>query len=140
MQAMIYVRQLCSALEYLHEMKIIHRDIKPSNLLLSKEIKLADFGLACYEKESKEWNLIGTYQYCAPEIIGEKTEKLKPHSFKTDVWAVGVTLFEMITGKRPFYENDTDLKAKAIQSRFLESIFFFKILLRISLRRPSAKA
>ena len=125
MQAMIYVRQLCSALEYLHEMKIIHRDIKPSNLLLSKEIKLADFGLACYEKESKEWNLIGTYQYCAPEIIGEKTEKLKPHSFKTDVWAVGVTLFEMITGKRPFYENDTDLKAKAIQSRFLESIFFF---------------
>ena len=115
MQAMIYVRQLCGALEYLQEMKIIHRDIKPSNILLAKEIKLADFGLACYEKDSKEWNLIGTYQYCAPEVIADKMEKLKPHSFKTDMWAVGVTLFEMVAGKRPFYGKDTDAKAGNVQ-------------------------
>jgi serine/threonine-protein kinase len=97
--------QTARALEYVHEQKIIHRDLKPQNLNVDRSgrVKLVDFGIA----KSVEWNktqegmLKGTAYYMAPEQI-----RGQPVTFATDVWAYGVLLFQMLTGKRPF-EGET---------------------------------
>jgi serine/threonine protein kinase len=99
--------QICAALEHAHAHSIIHRDLKPSNLLLTKDgkLKLADFGLA---RDMDATGLtatgrtMGTFCYMAPEQIRGKP----PVSYKTDLYALGCVLFEMLTGRPPF-EGDT---------------------------------
>ena len=76
-QAMDYMKQLISAIVYLHSIKIVHRDIKPENLLIensrSTTIKLIDFGVSTYFYPSKTMNMrIGTLNYIAPEVIKKK--------------------------------------------------------------------
>ncbi|KAI6182581.1 Aurora kinase C-like isoform X2 [Aphelenchoides bicaudatus] len=93
------ISQLVSALSYLHSHGVIHRDIKPENMLLCGEIlKLADFGWSAQTCSSQMKTYCGTPDYLAPEML----QKGVPYSFEIDIWAVGVTLFEFLTGRAPF--------------------------------------
>ena len=92
--------QVLDALEFAHRMQTVHRDIKPANILISREgeVKLADFGLAEILATNAYAGGAGTYAYMAPEDFAEEDRS----DHQSDIWAVGVTLFEMLTGHRPF--------------------------------------
>ncbi len=93
------------ALHFAHENGVLHRDIKPANLLVSAEdvVKLADFGLARLEASgdtlTASGEILGTLAYLAPEQISDKRP---PLSRRTDIYALGVTLYEVLAGRRPF--------------------------------------
>ena len=97
--------QLCLALKYIHGMNILHRDVKCQNIFLSKEnvIKLGDFGIACVLQNTLDHaqTVIGTPYYLSPEIC-----QRQPYNHKSDIWAVGCVLYEMITLHHPFESAD----------------------------------
>ena len=100
--------QLIDAVIYLHQNKIYHRDIKPENILITSLknpiVKLADFGLSTSSELSKpEISNHGTPAFKSPEILGAQGGF--PWS-KADIWACGITLFEMITRKLPWAKAD----------------------------------
>lgn len=89
----IFVRQICEAMEYIHQQNILHLDLKPENILcLSREgnrIKIIDFGLARrYDPETKLQILFGTPEFVAPEVVN-----FESISFATDMWSVGVIAY-----------------------------------------------
>ena len=95
--------QLCSALQYIHDKKIIHRDIKPANIFLNDlgQIKLGDFGVSKnLESLKMATTFIGSMNYLAPEIVEGKN-----YSFEADIWSLGVTFYELMTFKKPFEGN-----------------------------------
>ena len=97
-----YMREVISAIKYLHTRNppIIHRDIKPENILLDQEgrCKLADFGWSNFEEGNKfRDTYCGTPEYLAPEMVTKSG-----HNESVDIWALGVLLFEMLTGRTPF--------------------------------------
>ncbi|CAD8066746.1 unnamed protein product [Paramecium sonneborni] len=90
--------QLCLAIQYVHSQKIIHRDIKAENVFLHEtKLKLGDFGVARSVQKTLATTFIGTPYYLSPEIIQNQ-----PYSYKSDIWALGVLLYEMCTFKYPF--------------------------------------
>ena len=92
------MKQIALALDYIHNIvKIAHRDIKPENILLSEndEVKLSDFGLGTDDFDSKLKS--GTRQYMAPEILSITGQKINNQLL--DIWAIGITLLVMLTGK-----------------------------------------
>jgi predicted Ser/Thr protein kinase len=96
-QALAIVPPICEALQYAHDKGIVHRDIKPENLLLDREgrIKIADFGIAALMGADGENS--GTPPYMAPEQGGDRTGI----DHRADLYALGVVLYEMLTGERP---------------------------------------
>ena len=96
--------QVAEALGYAHSRGITHRDIKPSNIILTPDnrIKLTDFGIARIEdpdaaQQTQAGDILGTPVYMAPEqVMGQKADG------RTDLYALGVIAYEMLTGKRPF--------------------------------------
>ena len=101
--------QLANALQHAHEQGIIHRDLKPSNILFSREglAKITDFGLAKRINEvgnTVAGQILGTPAYMAPEQAAGQIEKIGP---TTDVFALGATLYAMLTGEAPF-RGDSD--------------------------------
>ena len=99
--------QICAALEHAHANEIVHRDLKPDNVLLSgnsNTVKLADLGLALPgygARISRAGLIVGTPSYMAPEqAMGQKVDA------RTDLYALGVLLYELTTGRLPFTGED----------------------------------
>jgi serine/threonine protein kinase len=108
-QVLSILKQVASALDYAHQQGIIHRDIKPSNILLDSagNAFLSDFGIARMLSETQftaTGSLIGTPTYMSPEQ--GKGEQLTPAS---DIYSLGIILYELMTGKVPFTSETTPL-------------------------------
>ncbi len=105
-RALKYSMQICSAIAHAHRNGIIHRDIKPQNIILSKDgnCKVADFGIASMSKttETQRINdgIMGSVHYISPEVA-----KGKISDEKSDIYSLGVTMYELLTGVVPF-DND----------------------------------
>lgn len=93
--------QICMALKHVHDRKILHRDLKAQNIFLTKAgvVKLGDFGIAYPLNHTYEnaRTMVGTPYYLSPEIIENK-----PYNFKSDMWSLGVLLYEMCALSPPF--------------------------------------
>jgi len=115
------VREVLSALAFLHSRKRIHRDIKVDNILLHLDgsVKLADFGTAVQLtfQRLRRQTLAGTPYYMAPELV-----QRIPYREKVDVWSVGITVLEVMTGRPPFYELDPQEALEAIVNQGVEGI------------------
>ena len=100
-QILDWFTQICLAIKHIHDRKILHRDIKSQNIFLTKHglAKLGDFGISkCLNFTlDKVSTVVGTPYYLSPEIVQNK-----PYSFKSDIWSLGVILYEMCALKMPF--------------------------------------
>jgi eukaryotic-like serine/threonine-protein kinase len=116
-RALDIARQITEAVGYLHQQRVVHRDIKPENILLTADgkVKILDFGIALDESKRRlTWTglsaTLGTPDYMAPEQIGGRRGDAR-----TDVYAVGTILYEMLTKNLPFNSTNATalLRAKA---------------------------
>lgn len=100
-----YIIQLILTIEYLHKLKILHRDIKLNNILVDSEgfIKLIDFGISKKMLDLKTYSIVGTPHYMAPEVILGQG-----YSYPADFWAIGVSMYQMLSGNMPFGEDAED--------------------------------
>lgn len=117
-QALGYIQQVLAALSYAHSQKIIHRDIKPANMMLTPKgvVKLMDFGIARQEGDvalTTTNSTVGSIAYMSPEQV-----KGEPVDARSDLYSVGVSLYELVTGQRPF-QGDTGF---SIMRAHLETI------------------
>ncbi|CAG2114682.1 unnamed protein product, partial [Medioppia subpectinata] len=108
-EAQHYVRQICEGVKHMHEKNIIHLDLKPENIMCQKKdsnkIKIIDFGLATKLDPHEVVKIsTGTAEFAAPEIV-----EREPVGFYTDMWAVGVLSYVLLSGLSPFAgENDIE--------------------------------
>ena len=99
-QTIDIVRQICAGLDFAHSKGIVHRDIKPANIMLAPHglVKITDFGIArAGEAMTMTGQVVGTPNYMSPEQVLGKTL-----DGRSDLFSVGVMLYEMVTGERPF--------------------------------------
>jgi len=95
-----YLKQVLSAVQFLHENSIIHRDLKLGNVFINNEmkVKIGDFGLATrIESGKRKKALCGTPNYIAPEVLEKKG-----HGLEADVWSIGCIIFTLLVGNPPF--------------------------------------
>lgn len=100
--AISFLMQLCSGLQYAHKKGIIHRDINTTNIFVQQNdrLKILDFGLSC-PIGTEDFASFGTMAYMAPEQI-----QSDPMDQRTDIYAMGITAFEILAGRKPFAETD----------------------------------
>jgi serine/threonine protein kinase len=105
-----YTKHILMGLEHLHRNKVVHRDIKGGNILVgvNGQCKLADFGasFSLAEFSSEKPSIEGTPYWMAPEVI-----KQQQHGRKVDIWSLGCTVIEMISGRPPFHKFKTQISA-----------------------------
>ena len=113
--ALSHVDQVLDALSYAHRQHVIHRDIKPANMMLTpdRKVKLMDFGIARSDAETKKLtttgSTLGSLSYMSPEQV-----KGEPVDERSDLYSVGISLYEMVTGQKPFH-GDSDYSIMAAQ-------------------------
>ena len=119
-EAVDYMIQLASALDYAHQHGIVHRDVKPDNLYVMGDgtIKLGDFGIAQTDASSqltsKDSEIVGSVHYLAPEITSGR-----PATGQSDIYSAGVTFFELITGHVPYIKNSAiDIAVAHVKEKF----------------------
>jgi len=119
-EASVIVRDVASALQYLHGIGIVHRDLKPENLLYTDKtpdaiIKITDFGLAKFKADRAAMTTgCGTPGYVAPEVLRQQ-----PYLAPVDMWSLGVITYILLCGFPPFYDDDTrQLYAKIKKGSF----------------------
>lgn len=106
-QALVIFLEILEGLEYAHSLGVLHRDLKPDNIMAGPkgEVKIMDFGIAHVlgsVRQTREQNLVGTLSYICPELISSKEI-----SARSDIYSLGILLFEIVSGKLPFTaEND----------------------------------
>ena len=112
--------QLCSAILHAHQHGVIHRDIKPENVFITTDgtIKLGDFGIATFQdnnvRVTKSEVVVGSVHYLAPEL-----SQGSPASIQSDIYALGITFFELITGKVPYDDKSAvSVALKHIKEKF----------------------
>jgi serine/threonine protein kinase len=116
-EAVKILRQVCEGLRVVHDCKLFHRDISPENILITSEkdgyiVKLADFGVSTILISSELASTVtGKFYYMAPEVFrGEG-------SFPSDIYSLGVVLFEMTTGRLPFEDKNIDALMDSIKKK-----------------------
>ena len=106
--------QLCLAIKHIHDRKIVHRDLKSQNIFLTSTgmIKLGDFGISKILSHTEGFlcTFVGTWYYISPEII-----QSRPYNFKTDIWSLGVILYEMCCLRLPFRGSNQFILQKKIK-------------------------
>jgi serine/threonine protein kinase/tetratricopeptide (TPR) repeat protein len=125
-EAIDLTMQICEGLHKAHEAGVVHRDIKPSNIIIDNDgrARLVDFGLAMVlgeDKLTKTGSTLGTVGYMSPEQIhGKKCDH------RSDLFSVGVILYEMLSGRRPFEGDNDAAVVKAITDSTPEPVARFK--------------
>ncbi len=113
--------QICEGVKYIHDKKIIHRDLKPNNIFLTKDnkIKIGDFGLAktlAFQNQAK--TNVGAPAYLSPEILNDE-----PYDYKSDIWNLGIILYELTQLKHPFINDDISVEKRVTfmkKGKFIE--------------------
>ncbi|EGC34683.1 hypothetical protein DICPUDRAFT_34584 [Dictyostelium purpureum] len=121
-----YIAETVLCLEYIHNNSIVHGDIKPNNMAIDKEghIKLLDFGSSKKFNQKKPTStngILGSPRYISPEVL-----LFEPQSPAVDFWALGVVLFELITGSTPFIGDTPEEIFDSILSRNTEEVIIPK--------------
>jgi serine/threonine-protein kinase len=122
--AALIAREICLAIDHAHQNSIIHRDIKPTNVLISKQghVKITDFGVAkdaTARDLTSAGTLIGTPCYMSPEqAMGKRL------SAQSDVFSIGIVLYEMLTGKKPFWgDSAEEITARIARGKYRSPFF-----------------
>ncbi|XP_034035255.1 myosin light chain kinase family member 4 [Thalassophryne amazonica] len=126
LDTVLFIRQICEGLQYMHKMYILHLDLKPENILCvnraTNKIKIIDFGLARRYKPREKLRVnFGTPEFLAPEVINYEFV-----SFPTDMWSLGVITYMLLSGLSPFLgedDNETLNNILACQWNFEEQEF-----------------
>jgi eukaryotic-like serine/threonine-protein kinase len=139
-EAVRVAAQIASGLAAAHAKGIVHRDVKPANVIVSADgrVKIVDFGIAKLADQSRltrDGTAVGTAGYMAPEQI--RGEEIDP---RTDVWALGVVLYEMVTGRTPFPGDNDQERIRGILSREPEPMASVRSGVPPDLARITARA
>jgi serine/threonine protein kinase len=100
-----YFQEILDGMRYLYDHQIMHRDIKPANFLIhDHSIKISDFGFAkSFEKQELSLTFCGSPLYMSPEIL-----KHSPYTSKSDLWSLGVILYELVVKEHPYYVTEAN--------------------------------
>jgi serine/threonine protein kinase len=117
------IRQLCEGLDYAHSEKVVHRDLKPANMMLDSRgrLKLSDFGIAAQVSDSvSRVSMIrhgqsGTITYMSPQQMDGKLPQITD-----DIYALGATLYELLTGRPPFFTGDIGYQVRHLPPPSME--------------------
>lgn len=112
----IILKQLTSAIEYCHSLKVSHRDIKPDNIMIDSglNVVLIDFGLSKLNSKNRFKSVIGSPLYMSPEVYNGK------YNNKCDIWSLGVLAYHLISGRHPFMGDTVEEVQKNAQTGTLE--------------------